>query len=104
MQQRERAIEVEKARAEETSRAKSSFLSNMSHEIRTPMNAIIGLNSIALRDPDVSPKTKDYLEKMGASANHLLGLINDILDMSRIESGRVVVKTEEFIKDGKTNS
>ena len=96
MQQRERAIEVEKARAEETSRAKSSFLSNMSHEIRTPMNAIIGLNSIALRDPDVSPKTKDYLEKMGASANHLLGLINDILDMSRIESGRVVVKTEEF--------
>ena len=68
----------------------------MSHEIRTPMNAIIGLDSIALRNPDLSPETRDQLEKIGASAKHLLGLINDILDMSRIESGRMVLKNEEF--------
>ena len=96
MQIRERKIEIEKARAEETSRAKSSFLSNMSHEMRTPMNAIIGLQSIALRDPELTPGTRDNLEKIGASADHLLGLINDILDMSRIESGRVALKNEEF--------
>lgn len=96
IQKRERQIEVEKALAEETSRAKTSFLSNMSHEIRTPMNAIIGLDNIALRDPDLSPRTREQLEKIGASAKHLLGLINDILDMSRIESGRMVLKTEEF--------
>ena len=96
MQKREKNIEVEKARAEETSQAKTSFLSNMSHEIRTPMNAIIGLQSIALRDPDLNPRTRDNLEKIGASAKHLLGLINDILDMSRIESGRIGLKNEEF--------
>lgn len=96
IQKREKQIEVEKALAEESSKAKTSFLSNMSHEIRTPMNAIIGLDSIALRDPDLAPKTRDHLEKIGASAKHLLGLINDILDMSRIESGRVTLKDEEF--------
>ena len=96
MQRREKKIEVEKVRAEETSRAKTSFLSNMSHEIRTPMNAIIGLQSIALRDPELTPGTRDNLEKIGASANHLLGVINDILDMSRIESGRMVLKNDEF--------
>ena len=96
MQKRERQLEVEKALAEESNRAKTSFLSNMSHEIRTPMNAIIGLDSIALKDPDLPPRTRDQLEKIGASARHLLGLINDILDMSRIESGRMVLKDEEF--------
>ena len=96
IQKREKQIEVEKALAEESSRAKTSFLSNMSHEIRTPMNAIIGLDNIALRDRDLSPKTRENLEKIGASAKHLLGLINDILDMSRIESGRMVLKDEEF--------
>ena len=96
IQKREKQVEVEKAIAEETSRAKTSFLSNMSHEIRTPMNAIIGLDNIALRDPDLSPKTREHLEKIGMSAKHLLGLINDILDMSRIESGRMVLKDEEF--------
>ena len=93
---REKQIEVEKALAEDASRAKTSFLSNMSHEIRTPMNAIIGLDNIALRDPELSPRTREQLEKIGASARHLLGLINDILDMSRIESGRMVLKSEEF--------
>ena len=96
MQRREKQIEVEKVLAEESSRAKTSFLSNMSHEIRTPMNAIIGLDNIALKDPDLTPHTREQLEKIGASAKHLLGLINDILDMSRIESGRMVLKSEEF--------
>ena len=82
--------------AEEANKAKTAFLSNMSHEIRTPMNAIIGLDNIALNDPETPEKTKDYLKKIGDSADHLLGLINDILDMSRIESGRLVLRNEEF--------
>jgi len=82
--------------AEQANKAKTAFLSNMSHEIRTPMNAIIGLDNIALNDPDTPEKTREYLEKIGASAEHLLHLINDILDMSRIESGRMILKNEEF--------
>jgi signal transduction histidine kinase/ActR/RegA family two-component response regulator len=82
--------------AEDASKAKTAFLSNMSHEIRTPLNAIIGLDNIALNDPNISEGTRDYLEKIGVSAHHLLGIINDILDMSRIESGRMVIKSEEF--------
>ena len=84
------------AAAEQASKAKTAFLSNMSHEIRTPMNAIIGLNNIALNEPDVPKKVRGYLTKTGESAQHLLGIINDILDMSRIESGRMVIKNEEF--------
>ena len=84
------------ASAEQANRAKTAFLSNMSHEIRTPMNAIIGLDGLALRNGDLAPETKEYLEKIGESARHLLGLINDILDMSRIESGRIVLRHEEF--------
>ena len=82
--------------AEEASKAKTVFLSNMSHEIRTPMNAIIGLDSLALHEPGISDKTRDYLEKIDSSAKHLLSLINDILDMSRIESGRINIRNEEF--------
>ena len=82
--------------AESANRAKSQFLSQMSHEIRTPMNAILGLDSIALRDADISPRTRDELEKIGASARHLLALINDILDMSRIESGRMELNEKDF--------
>ncbi len=82
--------------AEQANHAKTAFLSNMSHEIRTPMNAIIGLDNIALHDPDISEKTRGYLEKISSSADHLLNLINDILDMSRIESGRMTLKSEEF--------
>ncbi|SCW51004.1 Signal transduction histidine kinase [Ruminococcaceae bacterium YRB3002] len=84
------------ASAEQANKAKTAFLSNMSHEIRTPMNAIIGLDSIALNDPDTPEKTREYLVKIGTSAEHLLALINDILDMSRIESGRMVLKNDEF--------
>lgn len=82
--------------AEQASKAKTTFLSNMSHEIRTPMNAIIGLNSIALSQPDVPDKVREQLQQIGTSAQHLLGIINDILDMSRIESGRMAIKKEEF--------
>ena len=82
--------------AEEANKAKTVFLSNMSHEIRTPMNAIIGLDSLALHEENISPKMRDYLEKIGSSAEHLLSLINEILDMSRIESGRMTIRNEEF--------
>ena len=82
--------------AEEASKAKTTFLSSMSHEIRTPMNAIIGLDSLALHEPGISETTRGYLEKIGTSAQHLLSLINDILDMSRIESGRMTIRNEEF--------
>ncbi|MBO4780311.1 MAG: response regulator, partial [Selenomonadaceae bacterium] len=75
---------------------RNAFLSSMTHEIRTPMNAIIGLNSIALRDPDLSDKLREHLGKIGVNARHLLGIINDILDMSRIESGSMSLKHEEF--------
>lgn len=82
--------------AESASRAKSQFLSRMSHEIRTPINAIIGLDKIALRDESISPHTRDELNKIGVSARHLLSIINDILDMSRIESGKLELKEEAF--------
>ncbi len=82
--------------AQSASRAKSQFLSRMSHEIRTPINAIIGLNSIVLRDESISGHTREELEKVETSAKHLLSIVNDILDMSRIESGRMALKEEEF--------
>ncbi len=82
--------------ARNANQAKSRFLSRMSHEIRTPMNAIIGLDNLTLRDETISSHTRENLEKIGASARHLLSIINDILDMSRIESGRMALKEEEF--------
>ena len=82
--------------ANRANKAKTAFLSNMSHEIRTPMNAIIGLDRIALSEPGLPEKTKEHLEQIGLSAGHLLGIINDILDMSRIESGRMTVQHEAF--------
>ncbi len=82
--------------AEDANKAKTAFLSNMSHEIRTPMNAIIGLDNIALNNPEIPVETREQLEKIGASAQHLLNIINDILDMSRIESGNMVTNNEEF--------
>lgn len=94
-QQRE-SLSVALEEANQANKAKTAFLSNMSHEIRTPMNAIIGLDRIALNDPGISETTREHLEKIGLSAQHLLSIINDILDMSRIESGRMTVKNEEF--------
>ena len=81
--------------AESASKAKSTFLSNMSHDIRTPMNAIIGFATLALDDIRDGKKVEDYLSKILYSSKHLLGLINDILDMSRIESGKVVLEEQE---------
>ena len=81
--------------AESASKAKSTFLSNMSHDIRTPMNAIIGFATLALDDISDGKKVEDYLSKILSSSKHLLGLINDILDMSRIESGKVVLEEQE---------
>ena len=94
--QQQESLNAALEEANQANKAKTAFLSNMSHEIRTPMNAIIGLNNIALNDPTISEQTREHLERIGASAHHLLGIINDILDMSRIESGRMVVKSEEF--------
>ena len=94
-QQRE-SLSIALEEANQANKAKTAFLSNMSHEIRTPMNAIIGLDRIALNDPGISETTREHLEKIGLSAQHLLSIINDILDMSRIESGRMTVKNEEF--------
>ena len=95
-QTRHRILTEALKEAEQANAAKTSFLSNMSHEIRTPMNAIIGLNSLALADPDLPEKTRSYLERIGKGARHLLDLINGILDMSRIESGRMVLRKSDF--------
>ena len=84
--------EIERARAEDVSRAKSVFLSNMSHDIRTPMNAITGYTTLALKKESLPVDTKEYLEKIDYSSKHLLSLINDILDMSRIESGKMEIE------------
>ena len=83
------------AAAETANRAKSTFLSNMSHDIRTPMNAIIGFTTLALSNIDDKDRVKDYLTKTLASSNHLLSLINDVLDMSRIESGKIHLEEVE---------
>ena len=83
------------AAAETANRAKSTFLSNMSHDIRTPMNAIIGFTTLALSNIDDTDQVKDYLAKTLASSNHLLSLINDVLDMSRIESGKIHLEEVE---------
>lgn len=83
------------ASAESASRAKSDFLTNMSHDIRTPMNAIIGFTTLAVTNIDDTERVKDYLTKSLASSRHLLSLINDILDMSRIESGRLHLEESE---------
>ena len=83
------------AAAETANRAKSTFLSNMSHDIRTPMNAIIGFTTLALSNIDDAERVKDYLGKTLASSNHLLSLINDVLDMSRIESGKIHLEEVE---------
>ena len=91
--QQEDALRIALASAEHANKAKTAFLNNMSHDIRTPMNAIIGFTALAAAHMDQPDLVKDYLTKIGTSSQHLLSLINDVLDMSRIESG--VVKIEE---------
>ena len=88
-QYREKTLEVAKVKAEQSNRAKSSFLSNMSHDIRTPMNAIIGYAELARRDGVSEKMLRGYLAKIEASSHHLLALVNDVLEMSRIEAGKM---------------
>ncbi len=87
--EQKRLVEDALQTAEEANKAKTAFLSNMSHDIRTPMNAIIGFTSLAESHIENKEQVKDYLEKISSSSIHLLSLINDVLDMSRIESGRL---------------
>ena len=88
-QYREKTLELAKVKAEQSNHAKSSFLSNMSHDIRTPMNAIIGYTELARRNGVSETMLREYLRKIEASSHHLLALINDVLEMSRIESGKM---------------
>ena len=96
----EQALELTKAqqKSESASRAKSYFLANMSHEIRTPMNAIMGLTSLMQRE-DLSGKQSDWLLKIHSSADHLLAIINDILDISKIEAGKLTLEKVDFHLD-----
>lgn len=92
----QQAVLTEKLKkAEAADKAKSMFLSNMSHDIRTPMNAIIGYTTLVQANLDNREKTEEYLKKILSSSNHMLSLINDILDMSRIESGKLNIEEKE---------
>ncbi len=89
-----RELEQARSAAEEASRSKSEFLSNMSHDIRTPMNAIVGMTTIAAAHVDDPQQVQNCLKKISLSGKHLLGLINDVLDMSKIESGKMTLNVE----------
>ncbi len=91
------ALEEALRSAEAANRAKSSFLSNMSHDIRTPMNAILGMTTIALAHVDERARVQDCLLKIQSASRHLMSLVNDVLDMSRIDSGRMQIVEEEFL-------
>ena len=84
-----------KARAEAANREKSRFLANMSHELRTPLNAVLGFSRLLKSGPDVTPRQQETLDIIVRSGEHLLNLINNVLDMAKIESGRVVLEESE---------
>lgn len=92
-----REIEEMRDTAERANRAKSEFLSNMSHDIRTPMNGIIGMTEIAIANIDNPTKLRSSLQKISASGKHLLGLINNVLDMSKMESGKLILNVEQIL-------
>ena len=89
------ALDTALSEAESANKAKSVFLSNMSHDIRTPMNAIMGFTDLAESHIDNKEQVRDYLDKISVSSHHLLSLINDVLDMSRIESGKMTLNETE---------
>lgn len=91
-----RNMESALAAANEANQAKTKFLSEMSHDIRTPMNAIVGMTDIALKYVEDSKRTEDCLKKIKVASGHLMGLINEVLDMSRIESGKLTLNLEDF--------
>lgn len=95
---KQQLLELENARREavKANKAKSEFLSSMSHDIRTPMNGIVGMTAIAMANIDNSERVKDCLEKITLSSRHLLGLINDVLDMSKIESGKLTLNMNQI--------
>ena len=90
-----KAVEDARREAEHANRAKSEFLSNMSHDIRTPMNAIVGMTAIATANIDDRQQVQNCLKKIALSSKHLLGLINDVLDMSKIESGKMTLNMDQ---------
>ena len=94
-QEKQKALSDALIAAEHANRAKTAFLNNMSHDIRTPMNAIVGFTGLAASHMDHPEQVKDYLQKITVSSQHLLSLINDVLDMSRIESGKVTIEEAE---------
>ena len=92
LQKSEEALKAALIDANQANEAKSRFLSNMSHDIRTPMNAVVGFTDLAIQNIDNRDQVMDYLNKIQVSGNHLLSLINEILDMSRIESGKITLE------------
>ena len=96
VEERTRELAFTKEAAEEANRAKSAFLANMSHEIRTPLNAVLGFTQILERDASLTPRQTGMLHTIGRSGQHLLNLINDILDMSKIEAGRLDLRLVDF--------
>jgi len=96
LQETSSALEQAKNAAESSNKSKSIFLANMSHELRTPMNAVLGFSRLMLDDPNITSEQKENLDIINRSGNHLLNLINDILDMAKIESGRMQMEHEPF--------
>ena len=89
-------LEAELSAKEESSRMKTRFLATMSHEMKTPMNVILGLDTLALKNPQLQPETREQLEKIDLSARHLLGLIRNMLEMNELENGQAKLQKEEF--------